>query len=180
MSLSRMKIAARCAARYRAPRETLDRVAFCSDDVYAKKNAKENEGGAGRAKGGNKSPREEGGGKRARRTPREGQGEGEEGEGGRRAREGRGNGGGARRRIEGSSRNITSVLSDLHGERTLMHVTARSFRTHRQSLTSSSSAPRRSLSLSQFFSLSRSVCLRISRPTTTTTTTAMTAMSYRG
>lgn len=177
MSLSRMKIAARCAARYRTPRETLDRVAFCSDDVYAKKNAKENEGGAGRAKGGNKSPREEGGEKRARRTPREGQGERE---GGRRAREGRGNGGGARRRIEGSSRNITSVLSDLHGERTLMHVTVRSFRTHRQSLTSSSSAPRRSLSLSIFLSLSlRLSSLRISRPTTTTTT-AMTAMSYRG
>lgn len=47
--------------------------AFRFDDVYAKKNAKESERGVAGRERGNKSTREKGEGKRARRTPRKGQ-----------------------------------------------------------------------------------------------------------
>lgn len=52
----RMKIACQvCGLRYRTLRNCGSAFAFCSDDVYAKKNAKEREGGPRGEKGGNKS-----------------------------------------------------------------------------------------------------------------------------
>lgn len=169
-----MKIVARCCVLISNSTEArISKLwfAFCpDDDVYAKKNAKEESDEERGEKGGEQKYARGGRGreeseKDAERRTDGGSGRGRENRR-RRPREGRGSRGEARRRVEGSTRNITSVLSDLHGERTFNACYRPLFPDTQANLLPRPRARRGALSL-----LSISLCLSplgISRPMTVT------------